>query len=72
MRTHADWCEADHNHLHDCEIATELARLRAFAEAVRDEFTCTTPDAEEDALSEEHNEECWHHAALAALGRPRP
>lgn len=58
---HADWCEADSGHLYYCGTATEMARLRAFAESMRDEFTCDEPADECDP------DDCLHHAALAAL-----
>ena len=70
MRTHPDWCEGAPDHDDACATATELARLRAFAEIVRDEFHCSTPDVPEDALPEDHVDDCWHHLALQALENP--
>jgi hypothetical protein len=71
MMTHEDWCEADPGHAHDCRTATELARLRSFAESVRMEFSCTKPDVfDEDHLPVGHEDDCWHHAAILALAKP--
>jgi hypothetical protein len=63
---HADTCEAEADHPHDCATASELARLRAFAEAVRDEVACSGPD-----LRADHVDDCLHCAAVQALERAR-
>jgi hypothetical protein len=62
--THSTSCEADTGHALDCATATELARLRAFAEQVRDEFSCVglMPDGT-------HVDDCWHCGAAQALER---
>jgi hypothetical protein len=65
---HEDWCEAELDHVLDCGSATELCRLRSFAEAVRDEFECSAPEAE--VADAEHVTDCWQHAAIDALERP--
>lgn len=81
-RHHADTCEAKSDHDHDCGTATDLVRLRAFAEMVRDEVHCdgfptVLAGAEEmgdelraDALAA-HRDDCFHCAALMALGQAR-
>lgn len=76
--THSPTCEADGAHDGDCATATELGRLRAFAEAVRDEVACSgfTPapgdDRESAALAhDQHLDDCLHCAALQALERAR-
>lgn len=69
MRTHGNSCEADTGHDYDCGTATQLAKLTAFAEAVRDEFTCTV-DRDHPA-TEDHVQDCWHHAACEALEPPK-
>jgi hypothetical protein len=58
--------------------ATELARLRAFAEAVRDEVQCSgfTPAPGDDRGSaalahDQHLDDCLHCAAELALERAR-
>jgi hypothetical protein len=62
-------CEAEADHPHDCSLATELARLRAFAEAVREEFLCTaSADDLDDAA---HLTDCWRCYAVQALERAR-
>jgi uncharacterized membrane protein len=62
---HAGFCEAEQGHAQDCATATRLARLQAFAEAVRDEFQCT---AQQDDLDDAtHLTDCWQCAALQAL-----
>jgi hypothetical protein len=66
---HADTCEAEADHPHDCATATELGRLRAFAEAVREEFECV--DDNNDALPENHVDDCLHCYAVQALERAR-
>ena len=63
--THADWCEAETDHPLDCATATELGRLRAFAEACRDESPHTS-----SLLGREPADSCWHCAAIAALEKP--
>jgi hypothetical protein len=75
-RLHADTCEAEADHPHDCAAATELARLRAFAEAVRDEFACIgRGKAECIGLDGDegsgHVDDCWHCGAEQALERAR-
>lgn len=69
MTRHADYCEAERDHDHSCGTATELARLRAFAEAVRDEIACIGHDGDEEGT--EHVDDCWHCGAEAALETPR-
>lgn len=65
---HADFCEAEFPHdLDDCAMATELARLRAFAEGMREEFPCTLESV--DAV--DHADDCVHCAATEALGGTR-
>ena len=64
---HVDTCEADLGHTGDCATATELAKLRAFAEAVRDEWECFLAD--DTPVPDDHVDDCWHHAALQALER---
>jgi hypothetical protein len=78
-RVHTIACDADGPHAPlDCATASELARLRAFAEAVRDEFTCLgapvgptddVPLSNEviDDLQAAHRDDCWHCAAEQAL-----
>lgn len=64
-RHHADTCEAEVDHDDSCATASEIARLRAFAEAVRDEFSCMSSP-------ERHGpDDCWHCAAVQALEGPR-
>jgi nucleoside-diphosphate-sugar epimerase len=70
MSSHAEWCEAESDHAYNCATATELARLRSFAEAVRDEFECDAPEAE--VADPDHVQDCWHHAAADALRKPGP
>jgi hypothetical protein len=70
-RLHNDTCEAEVGHLNDCATATELARLRAFAEAVRDDFDCMAKDDAPDAEGCGDVDACWHCYALQALGRTR-
>lgn len=65
--THTDWCEAELDHDHDCSIATELARLRAFATAVQLELACTN---EADVALESHVDDCLHCFAGQCLERP--
>lgn len=67
---HADWCEAERDHVGSCATATELGRLRAFAEAVRDEWECYR-DSDELPLPDDHVDDCWHCDALQALGQAR-
>jgi hypothetical protein len=69
-RHHADTCEAEADHDDSCQTATELARLRAFAEAVRDEFRCDIEGCGGDE-PEDHVDDCWSCAAAQALGRTR-
>lgn len=77
-RHHADTCEADTGHDNDCGTATELVRLRAFAEAVRDDVGCAGYDdygnqnevVQADLLAA-HLDDCLHCAALQALGQAR-
>jgi hypothetical protein len=64
---HTDSCEAEPGHTGDCATATELARLRAFAEAVRDEWDCFLPEGA--AVPEDHTDDCWRCAAEQALER---
>lgn len=66
---HADWCEGDTGHDYDCGTATKLAKLTAFAEAVRDEFKCTE-DGDQPRTAD-HLSGCWHCVALDALETPR-
>lgn len=68
-RTHAAMCEAEADHPHDCSLATELARLRAFAEAVRDEVQCVGMEGHLD--DGQHLTDCLHCAAAKALERAR-
>ena len=68
-RTHADTCEAEADHDASCGTATELARLRAFAEALRDEIECIGHDGDEEGT--EHADDCWHCGAVRALERAR-
>jgi len=71
-REHADSCEAEPGHASDCQTATELARLRAFAEAVRDEMECSDPDLDDNGkYSDAHIADCFHCAAEQALERAR-
>lgn len=71
-RSHSPTCEADGAHDGDCATATELARLRAFAEAVRDEIGCSDDNRPAYyAEAEDHVDDCWHCAALQALERAR-
>jgi len=70
MSSHAEWCEAESDHPYNCATATELARLRSFVEAVRDEFECGASDAQ--MARPEHVDDCWHHGALDALRKPGP
>jgi hypothetical protein len=65
--THSSFCQADTGHTLDCATATELARLRAFAETVAEEFACFLP--EDTPAPDDHLDDCWHHAALQALER---
>jgi hypothetical protein len=67
--THADYCEAEQGHAHDCATATELARLRAFAEALADEIECVGHDGDEEGI--EHDDACWHCGAERAMEDPR-
>jgi hypothetical protein len=69
VKTHADFCEAETDHECDCATATELARLRSFAQAVRDEFTCNVD--RDHPRTEEHVDDCLHCAAVEALESPR-
>lgn len=66
---HAPYCEAESDHKLDCATATELARLRAFAEAVRDSVGCTEPANE--PVPVDHYDACLHCAAEQALERAR-
>jgi hypothetical protein len=74
-RAHAAMCEAEADHPHDCSLATELARLRAFAEAVRDDFSCMVKDAARDDAPDAEGcgdvDDCWHCYAVQALERAR-
>jgi hypothetical protein len=63
-RHHADTCEAEADHDYDCGTMTELARLRAFAEMIRDEIGCVCRH-QQDA------DDCFHCAAEQALERAR-
>ncbi len=63
-KQHQDWCEGESDHAHDCKTATALGRLRAFAESVKNETSCTEPDDECDP------DDCLYHAALQALAVP--
>lgn len=65
---HEPWCEGDGAHPGDCKTATRLARLTAFAEAVRDEFECSGELPEFPATIENHVGDCWHCYAERALG----
>ena len=68
MTRHTLACDHDGAHPGlDCATATELARLRAFAEAVRDEFTCLGPL--EARVADDHTDDCLHCAAEQALER---
>jgi hypothetical protein len=67
-RHHADTCEAEADHDDSCGTATELARLRAFAEAVRDEFPCFDDGDPALVAKDDHVDDCWHCYALQALG----
>jgi hypothetical protein len=81
-RPHAAICEAEADHRHDCATATELGRLRAFAEAVREEVHCDGlpmvlggieglgEEARAD-LEAAHRDDCFHCAATKALERAR-
>jgi hypothetical protein len=72
--THADNCQADTGHTLDCATATELAKLRAFAEAVRDEWECpekTPSDGEDYPDGCGDVDDCWHCYAAQALERVR-
>jgi hypothetical protein len=76
--THADYCEAELHHPHDCATATRIERLRAFAEAVRDEVACagfvqaTLDDRASAAVAHDaHLTDCLHCAAVEALEVPR-
>jgi hypothetical protein len=69
-RVHADWCDAEVTHDGGCGAATQLAQLVAFAQTVRDEFTCTEPDADSKRrYSEDHLSDCWSCQAEHALER---
>jgi hypothetical protein len=81
-RAHTDWCEAEADHPHDCATATQLARLRAFAEAVRDEVHCNglpvvtggivgLGEQDRADLEAAHRDDCFHCAAVQALEPPR-
>lgn len=77
-RHHADTCEADTGHDNDCGTASELARLRAFAEAVRDDVGCAghipVVTDDDEAMAQQladHLADCLHCAALQALGQAR-
>jgi hypothetical protein len=63
--THVGECEAEPGHALDCATATRLARLTAFAEAVRDEIDCVGHDGDEEGT--EHVDDCWHCGAEQAL-----
>lgn len=66
--THSSFCEADTGHALDCATATELAKLRAFAEAVRDEFDCETDKyVSGDPGGCGDVDDCWHCYAAAVL-----
>jgi hypothetical protein len=76
MTRHTLACDADGSHAPlDCATASRLARLEAFAEAVRDEFACHGyPSTEIDvdgSVSQEakaaHVEDCWSCYAAEAL-----
>jgi hypothetical protein len=69
MTAHMDWCEADTGHDYGCATATELAKLRAFAQAVRDEIECIGHGGDEEGT--EHADDCWHCGAADALEVPR-
>lgn len=64
---HSDTCEAEADHPLDCGTASELGRLRAFAEQMHAEFPCTL----ESVTADDHVDDCVHCAALAALERAR-
>lgn len=75
---HADYCEAEPGHALDCATATRLARLTAFAEAVRDEIHCDglpivlagaegLNDQARADLEAAHRDDCFHCYALQAL-----
>jgi hypothetical protein len=66
-REHEPFCDADGAHPGDCKTAVRLARLTAFAEAVRDEVECTDEDGCA-AAREDHVDDCWHCYAEQALG----
>jgi hypothetical protein len=68
MKSHADWCEADTGHDLDCSTATRLARLTAFAEAVRDEFACTID--RDNPRSDDHVDDCLYCYAVQSLEPP--
>jgi hypothetical protein len=65
--THSSFCQADTGHTLDCATASELARLRAFAEAVRDEWQCNWAD--DEPRPDDHIDDCWHCYAAQALER---
>ena len=67
-RRHLDACEAEADHPLDCATATELARLRAFAEAIRDEVFATCPHGGHGCGDVD---DCWHCYATQALERAR-
>lgn len=68
MKQHTPWCEAEGDHDHDCAAATELTRLRAFTEAVRETFACT---AQGEDKRDDHVDDCFHCYADQALERAR-
>jgi hypothetical protein len=68
---HSSFCQADTGHTLDCATATELARLRAFAEAVRDEWQCTLAGEVVEEMPADHVDDCWHCYATQALERVR-
>jgi hypothetical protein len=69
--THTDSCEAEPGHPWDCATATELCRLRAFAEAVRDEFMCGAESTPEGDIPPDHVDDCWRCYAVQALERAK-
>lgn len=67
---HEPWCDADGAHAGDCRTAVRLARLQAFAEAVRDEFHCTAAGGDASRFDDGHVDDCWHCYAEQALEAP--
>jgi hypothetical protein len=77
--THSPTCEAEADHPGECATATELGRLRAFAEMIRDEVHCDglpqvlggiverLGDEARADLEAAHRDDCFHCAALQAL-----